>query len=227
MQEDIEGLVRRYEQNRTEYVRSDSVYSESDTRADFIDPFFAALGWDVTNKAGLSRRLREVIRETHAAGPESTKRPDYEFKLGPERKFFVEVKRPSVNVKDSAAVAFQARRYGWSANLLVSVVTNFEFLAIYDTTIEPKQEYVAGHSRLRLFHYSEYAAKYDEISGLLSRDAVYSGQFDSTFATPSQRPSETVDVIFLRQLNRWRLALGQEILAFQPDVDAKTLNELA
>jgi hypothetical protein len=86
---EIERLVGLYRRNRGEYVKRSGRYNESDTRADFVDPFFAALGWDVANARGLSRRLREVVRETQAAGSEHTKRPDYEFKLGPERKFFV------------------------------------------------------------------------------------------------------------------------------------------
>ena len=139
MKSEVERLVELYERNRGEYAKRSSRYNESDTRADFVDPFFAALGWDVANTRGQSRRLREVVRETQVAGSEHTKRPDYEFKLGPERKFFVEVKKPGVDVANSPAAAFQVRRYGWSADLAISVVTNFEFLAIYDTTIEPQQ----------------------------------------------------------------------------------------
>ena len=89
MRSEVERLVELYTRNRAEYVKRSSRYSEGDTRADFVEPFFAALGLDVANVRGLSRRLREVVRETRAAGSEHTKRPDYEFKrshlLGPIR----------------------------------------------------------------------------------------------------------------------------------------------
>ena len=227
MNTEVKRLVVLYERNRAEYLKRSGRYNESDTRADFVDPFFAALGWDVANARGLSRRLREVVRETQAAGSEHTKRPDYEFKLGPERRFFVEVKKPSVDVATSPSAAFQARRYGWSANLAISIVTNFEFLAIYDTTIEPLTGQAAPHARLRLFHYTEYCDKLDEIAGLLSREAVYSGQFDATFAPPARKFSETVNAVLLQQLNRWRLMLGADILSARPQIGERALNELS
>lgn len=227
MRDEIERLVELYARNRGEYVKRSSRYSESDTRADFVDPLFAALGWDVANARGLSRRLREVIRETQAAGSEHTRRPDYEFKLGPERKFFVEVKKPSIDIATSPAAAFQARRYGWSANPAISVVTNFEFLAIYDTSIEPLTDQAAPHARLRLFNYTEYGDKLDEIAGLLSRETVYSGQFDATFAQSARKFSETVDAVLLQQLNRWRQMLGEDILGAKPQIGERALNELS
>ncbi len=227
MNTEVKRLVVLYDRNRAEYLKRTSGYNESDTRADFVDPFFAALGWDVANTRGLSRRLREVIRETHAAGSEHTKRPDYEFKLGPERKFFVEVKKPSIDIANSPAAAFQVRRYGWSADLAISVVTNFEYLAIYDTAIEPQAGEPTPHARIKLFHYTEYCNKLDEIAGLLSRDAVYSGQFDTTFVQPTRKFSETVDAVLLQQLNRWRLLLGEDILRVKPHIGERALNELA
>ena len=211
MNTEVKRLVVLYERNRAEYLKRTSRYNESDTRADFVDPLFAALGWDVANTRGLSRRLREVVRETHVAGSEHAKRPDYEFKLGAERKFFVEVKKPGIDIANSPAVAFQVRRYGWSADLAISVATNFEYLAICDTTIEPQAGQPASHARLKLFHYTEYCDKLDEIAGLLSRDAVYSGQFDATFVQRTKKFSETVDAVLLQQLNRWRLLLGDDI----------------
>jgi hypothetical protein len=224
---EIERLVELYVRNRGEYVKRSGRYNESNTRADFADPFFAALGWDVVNARGLSRRLREVVRETQAGGSEHTKRPDYEFKLGPERKFFVEVKKPSTDIANSPAVAFQARRYGWSANLAISVVTNFEFLAIYDATIEPQVDQSAPHARLKLFHYTEYCDKLDEIAGLISKEAVYSGRFDAAFTQPTRNFSETVDAVLLHQLNRWRQMLGEDILSARPQIGERSLNELS
>lgn len=34
-------------------------------------------------------------------------------------------------------------------------------------------------ARYRLYHYMEYVEKFSEISSLISRDAVYSGEFDT------------------------------------------------
>ena len=226
MKQDIAELVGRYAQNRSEY-RDDS-YNESETRADFLDRFFEILEWDVANKRNLSRRFREVGREKSLRIEKREKRPDYEFKLGTERKFFVEAKKPAVDIVTSIEAAFQVRRYGWSAGLKISVLSNFEHLAIYDTTVEPVPNQPANHSRLYLFHYTEYPTKIEEIAKLLSRESVYSGLFDKLFLAQTQnRPSEAIDVIFLNQLNRWRLRLCEDILSIRPNIAENTLNELS
>jgi len=52
---------------------------------------------------------------------ESARAPDYCFRIGGLRKFFVETKKPSVNLKDDIAPAFQLRRYVWSAKLAQNI----------------------------------------------------------------------------------------------------------
>jgi hypothetical protein len=47
----------------------------------------------------------------------ATKAPDYSFRIGGTRKFFVEAKKPATNLKDASEPAFQLRRYAWSAKL--------------------------------------------------------------------------------------------------------------
>jgi len=46
----IKQLVDRYRDNRDDY-RS-STYKEFRLRKEFIDPFFEALGWDMSNQGG-------------------------------------------------------------------------------------------------------------------------------------------------------------------------------
>lgn len=53
------------------------------------------------------------------------------------RKFFVEAKKPSVDIKDDVHPAFQLRRYAWSAKLPLSILTDFEELAVYDCRVKP------------------------------------------------------------------------------------------
>jgi len=42
---------------------------------------------------------------------------DYCFRIGGTRKFFIEAKKPSVNLKDDIHPAFWLRRYAWSTKL--------------------------------------------------------------------------------------------------------------
>ena len=46
----IKSLVERFDEQKEFYRRSD--YNETQTRRDFIDPFWKALGWDIDNENG-------------------------------------------------------------------------------------------------------------------------------------------------------------------------------
>nr|MDQ3007169.1 restriction endonuclease subunit M [Chloroflexota bacterium] len=105
----IHNLIKRFEQHRDAY-RSGR-YNETQLRREFLDPFFEALGWDVFNKLGYSEEHKHVIHEDSLEIEGVKKAPDYAFKVGRERKFFVEAKKPSVKIETNPEFAFQLRRY--------------------------------------------------------------------------------------------------------------------
>jgi len=49
-------LVQRYSDNRESY-RS-AYYNEAQVRQEFLNPFFAALGWDVDNAQGFAEAYK-------------------------------------------------------------------------------------------------------------------------------------------------------------------------
>jgi predicted type IV restriction endonuclease len=125
---EIARLIETFERNRESYRQGR--YNETQLRREFIDPFFTALGWDVDNTQGWAEAYKEVIHEDAIRIGSATKAPDYCFRIGGTRKFFVEAKAPSVNLKDDPSPAYQLRRYAWSAKLPLSVLTDFdEFVA--------------------------------------------------------------------------------------------------
>ena len=111
----IKELVDRFRMNIDVYKKS--TYNETQVRREFIDPFFEALGWDVSNKQGYAEQYKEVVHEDTIKVGRSTRAPDYSFRIGGQRKFFVEAKKPAVNVKEDVSPAYQLRRYAWSAKL--------------------------------------------------------------------------------------------------------------
>jgi predicted type IV restriction endonuclease len=118
--ERVVDLVERFEVDRKTY-RS-TAYKEEWIRQDFIDPLFEALGWDVANRKGVPvGPQREVVPEDRIKVSRATKAPDYAFRVHGTRKFFVEAKKPSVNLEGDISPAFQVRRYAWSAKLSLSL----------------------------------------------------------------------------------------------------------
>lgn len=56
----------------------------------------------------------------------------------------------------------------------------------------------------------EYFDKYDEIYELISKEIVYNGKFEEKFKSFSAI-GQTIDEMFLKQINDWRVQLGQEL----------------
>ena len=139
--EQVAELVQTYSNNYLQFQRA--TYNETQVRVDFVNRFFKLLGWDVDNERGLPQHLREVTHEATVVveedGVHRSKKPDYSFKVGTEVLYFLETKKPAVNLTIDAAPAFQLRRYGWSGNLKVSVLTNFTDLYIYDCSVRPRE----------------------------------------------------------------------------------------
>jgi hypothetical protein len=51
---DLKELINLFQYNIEQYKGKN--YDEAKARADFIDKFFALLGWDIYNKQGFSER---------------------------------------------------------------------------------------------------------------------------------------------------------------------------
>ena len=57
----LEKLIERFDDHIDTYKKG--YFNETQTRIDYINPFFKALGWDIDNKQGLAEAYREVIHE--------------------------------------------------------------------------------------------------------------------------------------------------------------------
>lgn len=219
----IVELVQRFEQNIESY-RSPA-YNETQLRREFIDPFFEALGWDVTNKQGYAEAYKDVIHEDAIKIGSATKAPDYCFRIGGVRKFFVETKKPAVSVKDDVSPAYQLRRYAWSAKFPLSILTDFEEFAVYDCRIPPKPNDKPSVGRILYLTYNEYATRWEEIVSIFSKDAVLRGSFDKFVVSgKGRRGTSEVDAAFLTEIEAWREALARNLALRNPNLTVRELN---
>jgi hypothetical protein len=62
-------------------------YVEAQLRDDFLNPFFAALGWDIANTARLVQKHREFEIESRTQIAGRQKRADYLLRIGGAREF--------------------------------------------------------------------------------------------------------------------------------------------
>lgn len=220
----VAKLVARFEEQIESYKKAD--YNETQTRRDFIDPFFKAFGWDVDNQNGYAESYREVIHEDRVKVGRATKAPDYSVRLsGNKRLFFVEAKKPSVAVKTDIGPAYQVRRYGWSARLAISVITDFEEFAIYDCTKKPLPTDKASVCRIKYLNFKEYLSEFDFLWDVFSRERVLQGSFDRFVqGSANKKGTTTVDKEFLLSLDKWRTLLAENIAKQNKSLDEDELN---
>lgn len=164
---EILELIARFEEQMESYKSGD--YNETQVRREFLDPFFKALGWDIDNTQRYAEAYKDVVHDDAIRIGDSHKAPDYCFRIGGTRKFFLEAKKPSVLINDGTTAAYQLRRYGWSAKLPLSILSNFE-------------EFTATDSQIDRLVYDLYGLTEDEIK-------IVEGQTESAAAMPDAEPS--------------------------------------
>jgi len=216
-------LIETFDRNIEAYHSQQ--YNETQLRREFIDPLFEELGWDVTNKQGFAPQYREVLHENSIKISGETKAPDYSFRIGKERKFFLEAKKPSININTDPDSAYQLRRYAWSAKLPLSILTNFETFAVYDCQYRPKHTDRSSTARIMLYTYKDYISKWDKITEVFSKDAVLKGSFDKFAISPKgKRGTTTVDNEFLAEIEKWRDMLAKIIALRNRNLSIRELN---
>ncbi|MBN2085822.1 MAG: N-6 DNA methylase [Anaerolineales bacterium] len=224
--DEIARLVRHFSTNRAAFLAAG--YKEAQSRQEFIDPLFIALNWDVRNRQQAAPDYREVVVEDSLAmgRDEARKAPDYVFRIGRDRKFFAEAKKPGVDLKTAISPAYQLRRYAWSAKLPLSVLTDFQEWAAYDCRIRPSDKDKSSAARLTYITYEEYADRWHEIWDVFSREAVWGGSFDQ-FAQSGKgrRGTSEVDAEFLKEIEGWRDSLARNIAVRNPDLTLDEMND--
>jgi hypothetical protein len=216
-------LIQRFDRNREAY-RSPH-YNETQLRREFLDPFFKALGWDIDNEHGYAEPYKDVVHEDAIRVGEATEAPDYSFRIGGTRKFFLEAKRPSVDIKNDGHPAFQLRRYAWTNGLPLSILSDFEEFAVYDGRFKPHHQDSAAIARVLYIPYTEYASRWDEIAGVFSREAVLTGAFDKfAESIKAKRGTADFDDDFLKTIETWRTDVARNLALRNPKLSPRELN---
>ena len=219
---DVAKLCRYFETNRQLFLAPG--VKEAHIRQSLIDPFFIALGWDVHNESKTAPQYREVIPEDSLDVEGHLKAPDYTFRVGSQAKFYTEAKKCGINIDADPGPAYQLRRYGWSAKVVLSLLTDFDELGVYDCTLRPRPSDKASHARVQYFRFEEYPDRWRELWDYFSREAVWSGAFDQYAASKRKRGTSEVDAEFLKEIEGWRDELARNVALRNPVISLDDLN---
>jgi len=221
--EKIEELISKFS-SQVDYYKSAS-YNETQTRSDFVDAFFAALGWDMENDKGKFETQRDVIQEYRLRTNGRKQKPDYCFNTNGKGKFLVEAKKPSIAIKDNPEPALQLRSYGWNAKLSISVLTDFEEFAIYDCTRKRRKNDTAISKRLKYIYYTDYLKEFDFIWNTFAYENVVNGSIEKYAKSKIDfKEAEPVDKEFLLSLNTWREYLATNLANNHTNLSEEDIN---
>lgn len=237
----VQELVTTFDNNYSHYMSSS--YSEADARKDFIDKFFAALGWDINHDTQTNpyEQKVKIERSQKQQNESSRKRADYAFFLAPNFKdeaFFVEAKKPSVLIENNPQHYFQTMRYGWNAGCPVSALTDFEEFVIIDCRSKPDIKHALS-GKHKSYRYTDYAdkEKFGEIYWLFSHEAV-AGNSIKKYAEKLPRPKgkttqkalfkggfQAIDETFLEYMDGIRESLAKAFKKSNDGLNSEQLTE--
>ena len=234
--------VENFEENLNHYKSKD--YLEAQLRQDFLDPFFTYLGWDVSHKFQKNPYKQEVkIEKTQKQkGSGGKKFADYAFYLDPDYKnpiFFVEAKKPAVVLGNNKEYYLQTHKYGWNAQVPVSILTDFEEFIIIDCRAKPNIKY-SHNTAVKKYNFKDYLdpKKFKEIYYLFSREAVVDNSIPNFVDTQMKITKgkaiqgklfggsyKSVDDEFLNYIDELRKDLARGFIAKNPELSSDELTE--
>jgi adenine-specific DNA-methyltransferase len=232
---ELARLTMQFERNIAAYKEKE--YSEARVRLDFLDPLFKSLGWDMENRAGWIPEYREVEIESRVNISGRKKRADYLFRISQKPAWVCEAKKPAETL--SAKHAYQAKRYAWNNKLALSILTDFEELAVYVVGSRPRLHDDVRLGLWRKWSFEEYPAHAREIWDLLSHEAIQGGSINRLVASLPRRTTgrkqqwlyrperkDEVDDDFLDFLDEARRALASDLLRQNDRADLLADNRL-
>lgn len=204
----IRQLIEKYHQ----VINSNKLkgYTEEETKKDFIQPLFVALGWDVSSK-----------QEVTAEEAQSSGRVDYGFYLDGRIKFYLEAKPLKADIQDED-YAKQAIRYSWNKGVDWAVLTDFESLKIFYCQ-DPTQSLF---SKLVFeIRFDEYIDRFNQL-WLLSKDSFKANELDLYAQKHGKKMQKILvgDQLY-KHLNECRQMLIEKLGTWNGIKDQKLLDE--
>ena len=189
----ISELVDKYKKIVTE--GKDREYNEADTRKDFIEPLFQALGWDVRNK-------EEVAAEEKTSGG----RVDYSFKINGIPEFYLEAKSlkkglAEINIE-------QAIDYAHTKGCTWAILTDFKRIEVYNAEWKEQNP---GRNLFFALNVNQFLT--DERLFWLSKDDFDKGLLDKEAEKYGKKTKKIpIDKQLLNDLTTFRELLSKSIL---------------
>jgi predicted type IV restriction endonuclease len=207
----IAKLVEKYERIKAE--GKIGKYNEAQTRAEFIEPLFEFLGWDMKNWDNPN----EVTTEESV----SNGRVDLAFRLNGIPKFFLEAKSLKTDL-DIESYSRQAINYSWNKGVSWAVLTDFESLKLYNAQAKSKN---LQDKLVFEITYEEYISDFERLQ-LLSKESFSNNELDKYAEKYGKKiKKQTVTEKLYEDLRKAREILTKSFGIWNKDLSQENLDE--
>ncbi len=181
-------------------------YNEENTKKDFIQPLFAALGWDMANA--------EEVWAEHPAGRGPV---DYAFRIDGVARFYLEAKPLKNNLANPDWVK-QAISYAYNKGIPWVVLTNFKELWVF-TGDQREQRFITLRAE-------EYIEELERLS-LLSKESIAAGSLGEEARKAGViPPAISVEKRLYGQLRHWREKLISQVHKYHTEQPLPVVDEI-
>lgn len=203
----IEQLVMKY---RKDYANNEKSFNEHAVRQGFILPLLKMLGWEPDNP-------QEIYPEDLVKGVGLV---DFSLRLNNMPIIYIETKRFSESLdgrrSDGKTYVDQALEYAWkhpTTSISWVVLTNFKELRLYNAK---------EHKLVFSVTCDKFCEEYDAKLHYLEKDAVQNGEIGYLY---SLVVGVEIDKNFLLDLLEWRVAIANDILTNNTNLDIYSIKE--
>ncbi len=190
---------------------------------DFIDPILRSLGWEPEPPEGGAKRDAWVTRDVPFRIGGQMEHIDYVLRTRKGGVLAIRIADPSPEGK----AALDLRRFAWNAGMQLAILTNFAESIVYDATIPVRCRDDAATALIATIPADQYAAQWDRIAAMASRDAVLQGSIERFIR--ERRGSEWAETgvrqVLRADIEAWRLLLAKKIALRNHGLSADTINE--
>ncbi|MDG6219117.1 MAG: N-6 DNA methylase [Candidatus Thermoplasmatota archaeon] len=205
LRSEIQKLIDKFER-----VKADGKYksyNEENTKKDFIQPLFRALGWNV-----------EDSEEVKAEEKVSKKRVDYAFRINGVPKFYLEAK-PLREFISEPKYAKQAIEYAWNKSVTWAILCNFEGIRVFNAEWKWNDKQPMRNQFLDL-RYNEYLGSCFKYLTWLSKESFEEGVLDKQATILGKKVKKLpIGQQLLTDFTEYRTFLSKDILKNNQKMD--------
>jgi hypothetical protein len=191
---------------------------------DFIDQLLRSLGWETDQPEGGAKRDAWVTRDVPFRVVGQMEHIDYVLRTRKGGVLAIMIADPSPEGK----AALDLRRFAWNAGMKLGILTNLAETIVYDAAIPVHCRDDAATALIATIPVDQYAAQWDQIAAVFSRNAVLQGSIERFIRERGGHEGAATEVgrVLRADIEEWRLLLAKRIALRNHGLSADTINEL-